>query len=140
MTVIDGKDLILGRLASKVAEDLLKGKKIDIINAEKVIMVGSAKQIYARYFQRVNRADLSNPLKGPKFPRMPDMLVRRTVRGMLPIRQARGQKAFKNLMVYIGVPKEFESSKAITVKEAEFTSDAKYITVEQLSRKLGANI
>lgn len=140
MTVINGKNLILGRLASKVAEELLKGKKIDIINAEKVIIVGSEKQICAKYKQRVDRADLSNPLKGPHFPRMPDMLVRRTVRGMLPVRQARGQKAFKNLMVYMNVPKEFESSKAITVKEAEFTGDSKHITVAQLSKKLGAKI
>ena len=41
MTVIDAKGLILGRLASSVAKQLLSGdEKVYIINAEKAIISG----------------------------------------------------------------------------------------------------
>ena len=42
MTVIDAKGLILGRLASTVAKQLLSGdEKIYIVNAEKAVVSGS---------------------------------------------------------------------------------------------------
>jgi len=42
MKVIDAKGLILGRLASKVAKQLLlEDKKIYVVNAEKAVISGS---------------------------------------------------------------------------------------------------
>ena len=42
---------------------------------------------------------------GPKFPRRPDDIFRRAVRGMVPYRKPTGRKAFKTLRVYVGIPK-----------------------------------
>jgi len=36
-SVIDAKDLVLGRMASAVAKRLLNGEKIIIVNAEKAV-------------------------------------------------------------------------------------------------------
>ncbi|MDD2803867.1 MAG: uL13 family ribosomal protein, partial [Methanocorpusculum sp.] len=40
VTVIDGENLLLGRLSSIVATRILAGEEIAIINAEKVIVSG----------------------------------------------------------------------------------------------------
>ena len=39
-TVIDAKNLILGRMASIVAKRLLNGERIIIVNAEKAVISG----------------------------------------------------------------------------------------------------
>ena len=38
--------MVLGRLASQVAKELLKGEEICIINPEEIIIVGSPKVVY----------------------------------------------------------------------------------------------
>ena len=43
--VFDGKDKVLGRLASAVAKELLNGKKVAIVNAEQSIISGNKKLI-----------------------------------------------------------------------------------------------
>ena len=66
MTVIDAKDLVLGRLATAVAKRALLGESIDIVNCEKAIITGNKKTILKRYQQRRDRGI---PTKGPFFPR-----------------------------------------------------------------------
>ena len=98
VTIIDGEGLVLGRLASTVSKRLLDGEEITIINAEKIIISGNKDFIYAKYKQRVDRASISNPRDlGPKYPRRPDDIFRRTVRGMIPYRKAHGRAAYKKL-------------------------------------------
>ena len=41
MTIIDGKNAILGRLASDTAKKLLSGETVEIINAKDVIITGN---------------------------------------------------------------------------------------------------
>jgi len=77
--------------------------------------------------------------KGPFFPRMPDMIVKRTIRGMIPYQTPHGRAAFKRLKCYIGIPKEFEGKKFEVIKEAE-KQPVDFIAVEELSRSLGAKI
>ena len=95
--IIDGEGLILGRLASVVSKKLLDGEEIAILNAEKIIISGTKDWAYAKYKQRIDRASISNPRRmGPKYPRRPDDIFRRTVRGMLPYKQAKGRDAITN--------------------------------------------
>ena len=49
MTVIDANGLILGRLASIVAQRLLCGEEIDVINAESAVVSGSAETTQSKY-------------------------------------------------------------------------------------------
>ncbi len=52
MKVIDAKDLILGRLASLVAKELLNGEEIVIVNAEECAITGSKESILQKYRER----------------------------------------------------------------------------------------
>lgn len=137
--IIDGEGLVLGRLASNVSKNLLNGEKIVVINAEKIVISGTKEWAYARYKQRVDRASISNPRRmGPKYPRKPDDIFRRTVRGMLPYRKTTGREAFKGLKVYVGVPQEFKDAEIFKVHEAEPKNIKKSIELGEVSRLLGA--
>lgn len=134
-TVIDAEGAILGRIATHVASRLLKGEEISIINTEKAIITGKKKSIKEHYQKK---RDLGTYRKGPFFPRMPDMLVKRTVRGMIPYQTPHGRTAFKKLKCYIGIPKEFEKQNKEKIDAAEKTP-AEFITVGELSRALGVD-
>ena len=106
--VFDARDKVLGRLASHVASTLLVSrregapKKVIIINAENAIVTGSKDRILSDYDKKYK---LNHPRKGPFFPRMPDMILKRTVRGMLPYqKKSSGRQAVKDLRVMIGTP------------------------------------
>jgi large subunit ribosomal protein L13 len=113
--IIDATDLILGRLASYAAKKALLGEKVDIINSEKSVISGKKEKIFADYLRKRQRGI---PLQGPYIPRMPDMLVRRTIRGMMPYKTDRGRKAFGNVKCWIGVPSELKDQKPETIKQA----------------------
>lgn len=105
----DADGAVLGRLASAVADLLLKAAregredKVVVINAEKAVVTGSPTSILATYHAKY---DLNHARKGPYYPRMPDMILKRTVRGMLPYqKKSSGRRALRNLRVEIGCPK-----------------------------------
>ncbi|MCK5660568.1 MAG: 50S ribosomal protein L13, partial [Methanosarcinales archaeon] len=80
-SVIDAEHMILGRLSSHVAKRLLAGETIDIINAEKTIISGSKVTTLGEYKDSMKRGSKEN---GPYYPKRPDMILKRTIRGMLP--------------------------------------------------------
>ena len=110
--IIDGKNAILGRLASYVGKQALLGKTISIVNCESVVISGKIKSIAEEYRKMRQKGGASQ--KGPFFPKHPDRIVKRTIRGMLSYKQGRGREAFKRIKCYLGVPGEFEDSKKIT--------------------------
>jgi len=130
--VIDASGATLGRLSSMLAKSLLEGEEIAVVNSEKAIIVGSKKEIESRYKEK--REVGGSKRKGPFFPRMPDRILKRTVRGMLPYQQPKGRKAYKNLKAYIGVPEEFEKEEFEKVKQSNPSS---YMTLKELSEYLG---
>src|SRR3989338_4648662 len=137
--IINGENLVMGRLASFTAQKLLKGEKIVILNAEKAVINGNKELIYEKFKTRIDMTVKGNPHNSPKFPKFPDRIIKRSVRGMLPKRSKRGTEALKNLKVFIGVPKEFAEAKAEHLKMAEHKEGTQFIKLEQLSRLLGAN-
>lgn len=137
--IIDGEGLIMGRLASSISKKLLDGEEIVVLNAEKILISGNKEWAYARYKQRLDRASISNPRKmGPKYPRRPDDIFRRTVRGMLPYRKTTGREAFKKLKVFVGIPKEFEGAEIFKIQEAEPKNIKKSIELGKMSKLLGS--
>ena len=134
--IIDARGATLGRLSTNAAKRLLKGEEIAIINSEKAIISGKKFSIKKRYKQK---REVGTYRKGPFYPRMPDKIVKRTIRGMIPYQTPHGRTAFKKLKCYMGVPKIFESKKFETIKEAE-KQPIDFITIEELSRSLGAKI
>ena len=102
----------LGRLASITSKNLLEGEEVVILNAEKIMLTGNKEWAYAKYKQRVDRASISNPRDlGPKYPRRPDDIFRRTVRGMLPFKKSKGKTAYKGLKAFVGVPAEYADAR-----------------------------
>ena len=134
--IIDATDAIAGRLSTVVAKKAILGEKIDIINSEKALISGPAENTYAAWKQKFDRGI---PSKGPFIRRRPDQLLRRIIRGMLPYKQGKGEKAYKNIICHIGVPEEFKGKEAITLKEAHIRrlSIDKYATLEEISKHLG---
>ena len=137
MAVIDAENMILGRLASVVAKRLLNGEEIVIVNAEKSVIIGDKHFIINMYREKRNTGSVR---KGPYYPRMPDRILRRTVRGMLPMKKSSGKDAYKRLKVYMGVPGEYAGAKMERIKEAENTKLEGFITLKELSINLGAHL
>jgi len=136
MKVYDATDQILGRFATRIAKELLKGENIRIVNCEKAVISGDPKVTEKHYLERRQRGD---PIHGPFYPRTPDGIVRRTIRGMLPFHKPRGKEAFKRLKVNVGIPDELTKEKPIKIKEFDVNKlKCKSISVEDLSIALGA--
>jgi len=133
--IIDATNLILGRLASLAAKRALEGENIIIVNSEKAIISGKKDVVIKKYRERVKRGE---PLKGPYFPTMPDRMLRRAIRGMLPFKRDRGRTAFKKVMCYISVPDEYKNQKLETFNEVSISrlKMPHSITLETLSKQL----
>ncbi len=137
--IINGEGHILGRLASIVTKKLLEGEEIVVLNADKIIITGSKEWAYKKYKQRIDRSSISNPRRmGPKYPRRPDDIFRRTVRGMLPYKKAKGREAFKRLRAYVGVPREYKDVEFTEVPEARRAYLKRGIRLGEISKLLGA--
>lgn len=135
-SIIDASGAVLGRLSTNAAKRLLKGEEIAIVNSEKAIISGKKSSIKNRYKKK---REVGTYRKGPFYPKMPDQIVKRTIRGMIPYQTPRGRTAFKKLKCYIGVPKEFEGKIFENIKEAE-KQPVEFLTIKELSRLLGAKI
>lgn len=129
--VIDANNAVLGRLASYAAKQSLLGKEVSVVNCEKAVVSGSRKVIVEKY--HLLRTKGGSSLKGPKFPSMPSMIVKRTIRGMLSHKEGRGAAAFKKIRCYEGVPKELvESKKEMIAQSTGMTS----MTLAEISEEL----
>ncbi len=135
MKVIDASECIMGRLASAVAKSLLNGEEIHIVNAENAVISGSKEMVFGEY---VSKRNLNHPRKGPYYPRMPHMMLKRAVRGMIPYQKPKGREAFKRLKVDVGTPKSLEKEKIETVEKAKMNNYTKYIKLGDVSKNLGA--
>ena len=135
MMIIKADGLILGRLSSIIAKKLLNGEEVVVLNAEKALISGKKRMVFEEY---KNMRRLSHPRKGPYYPRQPDKILKRTIRGMMPYQTPRGRKAIKNLKVYIGIPKEFEGKKTQSIEEAHTESLHQYVQLGDVSKYLGA--
>lgn len=134
-TVIDGEDLILGRLASIVAKRLLKGEAIDIVNSEKIVVSGNRQMIIEKRKDFLNTGGFG---RGPTHYRQPHRIVRRTIRGMLPHRKSHGRDAMKRLKVYIGVPGELEGAVKETIPDVHSSNlGRRYVAIGEIAESIG---
>lgn len=140
VTVIDLKDLVLGRASTQIAKRLLKGERIELVNAEKAVIKGPRDYLLARYKKRVDMSVVGNPHYGPKYSRMPDKIVKRTIKGMLP-NVTRGRKpALERLQVHIGVPKSLQKEKYETIARAQNREKKNFLYLKDLTEALGLKV
>ena len=137
VAIIDAENLILGRLASHVAKRLLNGEEIVIVNAEKALITGGRDDVIAHFR---HRRDVGSGRKGPLYPRTPHMMLKRSVRGMLPFKKPRGRDAYKRLIVHISVPREFKGKKFESVEGATHLRTQRYMPLGEVSKVLGYEV
>jgi large subunit ribosomal protein L13 len=132
--IIDADGLIMGRIATRIAKEILKGETVTVVNCEKAVITGDPESVIERFYIKRDRGD---PNKGPFYPRYPMQLFKRVVRGMLPRRTDRGRKAFRRLKVYVGNKGNLKGEK---IGKSVDDIRCKYITIKDLCKELGARL
>ena len=132
--IVNADGMVVGRLASAVAKKLLSGEEVSVVNAEKAVIAGHPKKTYMDFYGNVSRGD---PKKGPFYPRRPDMLLRRIIRAMLPVKKAKGREAYRKLKVYVGVPQGTKLEGAESPGKHVSSLKTRSMTIAELSEKLG---
>ena len=135
VTVIDATGASAGRLASYVAKRLLAGEQVHIVNAEKATVSGTREAVMERYnFKR----DIGTRRNGPYYPRVPHLMMKRTVRGMFNYQELSTHRAaYKRLKCHIGVPEELSNRQAVVVEKA-LSKAPRSMTFGQIAHTLGA--
>jgi ribosomal protein L13, archaeal/eukaryotic len=139
VTVIDGRNLVHGRLASNVAEMIMDGEEVVVLNSEAIIITGPKEMVFAQFKAKVDRGDATKR-KGPFYPRRADLLFKRCVRGMIPWTSTSGRDAYRRLHVFVGTPKQFEDCEKVRPEEAVREITGKYTTLGAVSKFLGSNV
>ena len=137
--VVDARDCILGRVASEVAQRALDGERVAIVNAEDAVITGDKEDIFETYRKRLQLGSDS----GPYYPKRPDTIFKRSVRGMLPYKKPRGREAFENVRVYVGNPYEDDDEYEAEVLEdtsLDRLSNIRFVQLGEVSDQLGANV
>ena len=129
--IYDGTDAVFGRLASVVAKDLLKGNSVDVINCNDIIVSGD-KKLLAKKILAKREMGSGGSIKGPKYPRVADRLVKRMIRGMLPRDRMKGQDAYRRLKCYVGA----ESEEGVVVIKLDHKKPMKFATIKEIVRLL----
>ena len=147
--VYNAEDKVLGRLASVVAKQLITAKKagedtrVIIVNAEKAIVTGKRSTILSDYRAKY---ELNHPRKGPFFPRMPDQILKRTVRGMLPYQKnSSGRNALRSLRVEIGTPSDLSGDLPDGCEWGDSTNidrplPERFVRLGEISKELGVKV
>jgi large subunit ribosomal protein L13 len=124
----------MGRVASQVAEAALGGQRVAVINAERAVITGREDQITEKYKKRVDIGDDNQYF----YPKRPDGILKRSIRGMLPHKKQRGREAFENVRVYVGNPHD-KDGEVLEGTSLDRLSNIKFVTLSDVSETLGAN-
>ncbi len=132
--IVNAEGQVLGRLSSQIAKKILGGEEVIVVNVEKAVISGRPEVSHEYYLGKRRRGDAH---KGPFYPRYPDKLFTRVVRGMVPYKKPKGRDAMKRLKVFAGNPENLSAEKIAKSKDDLTT---KYTTLEQVCKFLGAKI
>lgn len=134
--VIDGTGHVAGRLASGAAKMLLQGRRVSIVNCEKVMISGTRASIVKEYCEFLEISSILHPKHGPFHPRRPDTILARMIRGMLPRTKPSGKAALSRLRTYVGAPRGLGTR--IRIENALIRRPAAdYVTMADLGRTVG---
>jgi len=132
--VVDARDCILGRVASKVAERALDGERVAVVNAERAVITGRREDVVGT-FQK--RRELGSD-RGPEYPKRPDRIFKRSIRGMVPYKTPRGREAFEGIRVYMGNP--YDDAEVLDDTSLDRLSNIKFVSLGDVSEALGASV
>jgi large subunit ribosomal protein L13 len=131
---------VAGRLASRVAGELLSGRRIVVLNAEKAVVSGNRISVLRAWQSRLELSSRVNPINGPIHPRRPDNILRRMVRGMVPKTKTKGKMAMGRLRVYMGVPDAYNGLSTSKFDDALASKPLPlYVTLGEIAKNIGWN-
>jgi large subunit ribosomal protein L13 len=133
--IVDAGDCILGRVASQVAERALDGERIAVVNAEDAVITGNEEATMETFRDRLRVGSD----RGPAYPKRPDMIFKRSIRGMLPHREARGREAVENVRCYVGNPYD-EDGEVLEETSLDRLSNIKFVSLGEVSEQLGVTV
>jgi large subunit ribosomal protein L13 len=133
--VVDARDCIMGRVASQVAERALDGETVAVVNAERAVITGDEQDVFETYKKRT---DVTSD-QGPAYPKRPDGIFKRAIRGMVPHKKQRGREAFENVRVYMGNPYDEEPT-VLDGTSLDRLSNIRFVQLGDLSARLGAKV
>ncbi len=130
--IIDATNCIAGRLATKISKLMISGESVVVINAGKAVISGNPVSTARLYKEKFDRGDKYH---GPFYPRAPDRIFFRIVRGMTSKKKP---ELMKKLQVFPG-EKSFDKPQFVEVDASMKAQklDADFITLEDLSKRLG---
>jgi large subunit ribosomal protein L13 len=134
MKVVNAENKVLGRLASNIARSVKEGEEVRVVNSEKAVISGDEAEIKDEYKTKYDRGRKDF---GPYYPKRPDKILKRTVRGMLPDEAKRGREMHSRVKTYLGVPNEFENVEEVDVKEGDELKNRNYVKLGEVSKHIG---
>ncbi|MFX1562381.1 MAG: 50S ribosomal protein L13 [Promethearchaeota archaeon] len=134
--VVDASNIVAGRIASIVAKQLLLGKHVIVINAEKAVLSGNRASLINEYKEYLGIRTRTAPWKGPFHRRQPHNILRRIIRGMVPWDKARGRAAMRRLRVYTGTPQDIEITRRLDLHDFERIG-RRTIYLGEIAKELG---
>lgn len=132
--VVDARDCIMGRVASQVADAALSGQRVAVVNAESAVITGREEDVMSVYRKRAELGAES----GPYYPKRPDGILKRAIRGMIPYKTTSGREAFENVRVYVGNP--YDDAEVLDDTSLDRLSNIKFVHLGEVSENLGANV
>ena len=133
--VIDARDCVMGRVATNVAERALDGERVAVVHAEDAVITGRTEDVLAKYDKR---SEIGSD-RGPAYPKRPDRIFKRAIRGMVPYKKDRGREAFSNVRVYVGNPYD-EDGELLEGTSIDRLSNTRFVTLGEIADHLGANV
>lgn len=127
--IIDATMGVVGRIASYAAKKVLLGNEVVIVNCDEAILTGPKQALINTYKIKLSYGGTSQ--KGPYGSKVPERMVRRAVRGMLPWPKPRAREVFANVICFNGVPFEFKDKEKLTFKK---TMKGRFMPLKQLSK------
>lgn len=129
---IDAEGAVFGRISSFAAKKLLEGDEVVIVNSEKSIITGNKKDIIGKYDELRKKGGHS--LKGPRYSNVPNKMLKKAIRGMLPDhRKGIGKQAIARLKCYDGLPEEFKDEKLLKTNAVK---KIKFIDLKKVSERI----
>ena len=128
--IVDATDMVLGRLASEIAQ-ILKGKRkpqytphvdtgdfVVIINADKIVVTGNKPEQKIYYHHSGYPGGIKAETYAKLLARRPEEVLRHAVRGMLPHNKL-GRAQLRKLKIFAGTehPHEAQKPEVLEIKE-----------------------
>jgi large subunit ribosomal protein L13 len=132
--VVDARDCILGRVASNVAGMAMDGQRVAVVNVERAVKTGGREDVIGVFRER--RRVGSD--RGPYYPKRPDGIFKRSIRGMIPHKTTKGREAFENVRCYVGNPYD-DAGEVLEGTSLDRLSNIKFVSLGEISEQLGAN-